>query len=585
MYTGPGREWRDATAEHVQQYTQLLRVPGGSEVARPLQAAAVHEGRQLGGAFIFGRAGIGKTWVAGVLPVLLAQQGYRRPLILTAGKMCKRTREHPHGETGKEFARMRQHWRIVEFFELKSYTFLTRAENATWLEQWRPDVIICDEAHALRRLADASVPKRIKRYLDANPAVRVFAMSGTFHKSKLLDYAHILNWCLRDQSPLPDDPAELEAWSKAIDEGDAIGIRHIAKYGCPTESWDAAKAWYANRLRRTPGVIISDDAFTGSRLRIDVVNVNPQCEPEFEALRDRLERPDGYALTPDRKHDDGESGSALAVAGTVWQVARQLALGFYYTFDPQPPAEWLRARKAWARFVRAMIEQQLADTELQVWQACEQGSRRVPEFETWRAIRDTFRPTTVARWVNDRALRFAQWWGSQAPGLIWCEHEAVRLRLSELTGWRHYGPGGLDPAGRHVSDAKSAHGSIILSRQANFEGRNLQYEWHRNCALGIPNANLIFEQEVARSHRDGQRSPEVTFTVYAGCIETQGSLMNILREAKHSYETTTLAQRVLDARIEVYGDVPADCWAWRTNAKRESSDGATVARGAFACST
>lgn len=587
MYVGPGREWRDAAPQLIQAITAELRAPGGTEELRPIQATVLDEALRGHGAFVFARAGAGKTLLAATLPVRLAALGYRRPLILTAAGMCKRTPQEPYGATGAEFRRARRHWRVAQFFELKSYSFLTRAENAEWLEQWRPDVIICDEAHALRRKDAASVPRRMRRYLEANPHVRVVAMSGTFHRSRITDFAHILHWCLRDGSPLPPDPAEVEQWSMAIDEGDLHAAHHsLRKYGCPTTDHASIKAWWSERLRRCPGVIISDDAYDGSELRVRVVHVEPGCAAEYEALRVRGERPDGYALTPDRPGADvGDSTaqSALAVAGTIWQVARQLALGFYYTFDPQPPAEWLRARKAWARFVRAVIEQGLADTELQVRHICEQGAHRVPEYETWEAIRNTFVPQRATRWLDDRALRYAQAWGSREPGIIWYEHQAVGDRLAELTGWRHFTGGGLDSNGARVDDARPEPGSIIVSRPANYTGRNLQYHWHRNLALGLANSNLIIEQQSARTHRDGQPHPWVDFEVYAGCHETGASVLNVLREAQHSRETTSLEQRWLRAAIDVVGGVPEDSWAWRTARPNEKivRDGLAHAPAAY----
>ena len=512
------------------------------QTLRPIQAAALAEGERLGGVFVGARVGGGKTGVAALLPVLWAARGYHKPLILTSGAM--------RAETEAAFAAMRVNWLVVRNYQIESYSKLTRANNADYLDRYRPDVIICDEADALRRLKDASVPRRLARYRDAQPHVRFAFMSGTFHKSGLLDYAHMLHWALGAASPLPTDAGELTQWSQAIDEGDGWGLRALhGKYGCP-EDWQAAKAWFRARLHSWPGVVISDDYYSGSRVELDIVHADPGLENEYERLRTYWERPDGWALA-DASQDD--AGANLAAAASVWAVARQMSLGFFYACDPTPPPEWSQARRAYFRLVREAIASGGCDTELQVRQACAAANAPPQEYLEWEALKNTFTPTSVPVWLDDSALRYAEAWGRQAPGLIWCEHTAFAIELAQRTGWEYYGAGGLC-GDKHARDASTAY-PIILSRQANYRGRNLQ-AWSRNLIMCPLAAARDVEQLFGRTQRDGQLSDVVHFTVYVSCLESANALASAFVGAEHGKDTFTSPPILLNAAVRIHGDRP-----------------------------
>jgi hypothetical protein len=543
------RDWRDGSEQAVDVLTRCLRTPAGSQALRPIQAVALKEAFECKGLYLNARVGAGKTLVSGLIPTVMRPLGYCRPLILVPGNLVAKTRH--------EFEQARRDWKIAEFYRLESYTALALEKNANLLAEFRPDMIICDEANKLRRLKDSAAPKRIQRWLEEAPQTAFFAMSGTFLKNRITDYSHLLNWALRERSPLPLDVQEVENWSAAIDDADGFGLNSLSKYLGPIESYEHAKSLYRDRVRGARGCIISDDQYTGSRLIVRSIYADPGLGAEFEQLRKKFQRPDGWDLVD----QDATENPDFAAAGSVWNVARQLALGFYYTCDPPPPRDWMQARRAWFGFVREVIKTGALDTELQVRNACAGGARPPEEYTRWQALKDTFKPSRRPVWLHDDALRYAEAWGRQGPGVIWVDHIAFGERLSELTGWRYFGEGGIDASGLMIERA-DPNLPCIASRGANQYGRNLQ-AYNRGLAMAAPNSSLEAEQMLGRKHRDGQRSAWVSYDFYLACSEHVAALVNIRAGAQHAFDTQGLSQKILNADLETIGERPRESWAFR----------------------
>ncbi len=543
------RDWRHGADQAVEVLTRCLRTPQGTQTLRPIQAVALKEAYECRGLYLNARVGAGKTAVSGLLPTVMRPLGYQRPLIFVPGNLLAKTRH--------EFDVARRDWKIAEFYKLESYTSLALEKNAKMLEEYRPDMIICDEANKLRRLKDSAAPKRIERWLVQSPQTAFFAMSGTFLKSRITDSSHLLNWALRGGSPLPESAEEIENWSAAIDDADGFGLTSFCKYVGTVESYEHAKQLYRDRLRGIPGCIISDDQYTGSRLIVRSIYADPGLDSEFEQLRELYQRPDGWDLVD----ADATENPDFAAAGSVWNVARQLALGFYYTCDPQPPKDWMAARRAWFSFVREVIKTGALDTELQVRNACAGGARPPDEYARWQELKDTFRPSRRPVWLDDKALRYAEAWGQQGAGVIWCDHIAFGEELSRRTGWRFFGEGGLDPSGLMIERAEP--GSVaIASRTANQYGRNLQHNWSRGLVMAAPNSALEAEQMLGRMHRDGQLQPWVAYDFYLACTEHVSALRNISAQAQHAFDTQGLSQKILNADVATIGQCPKRRWAF-----------------------
>lgn len=547
------RDWRDGAERAVEVLTACLKTPQGTQSLRPIQAVALKEAYECRGLYLQARVGAGKTCVSALLPTVMRPLGYTRPLILVPANLLQKTRH--------EFELLRRDWKVPDFYRLESYSALALEKNARLISEYRPDMIICDEANKLRRLKDSAAPKRVERWLVESPQCAFFAMSGTFRKNRITDYSHLMNWALRERSPLPLSPDEVEAWAMVIDDADCSGLRQFEKYfGQPVQDHDHAKRLYCSRRNGCSGVIVSDDAYTGSQLLLRAIYAEAALDEEFRNLREKYQRPDGWDLVDDNVLES-ENGD-FAAAGSVWNVARQLALGFYYAADPTPPREWMQARRAWCAFVREVIKTGALDTELQVKNACASGARPPEEYTRWFELKPTFIPNRKVVWLHRAALDYARQWGTQGPGVVWVDHIAFGQRLSEETGWAFHGEGGLDATGRMIERA-SPDEVVIAMRRSNHEGRNLQYNWNRGLVMAAPNAGGEMEQMLGRMHRDGQPRPWVTYDFYLACSEHDAALHNARRDADATRDTEEQSQKILDADFQVIGERPsAQRWAF-----------------------
>lgn len=553
----PSRRWRDRASDAA-ALNAILRAPGGTQTLHDIQAVSLLECWEVGGVACFARVGAGKTIISGLVPTLMAPQGFTRPLIVVPGSLREKT-DH-------EFAEMRRHWRVASQYWLESYTALAQVSRADILDERQPDILIFDEPDPLRRVLSSSAPavaKRIRRYLLERKAKGLRTccvfLAGSPDKESILDIAPMVRWACGDGAPFPLDDAELMAWASYLDGDGAADATAFRKYFGPTRDLDHALELYSDRLISTPGVIVSDDVFEGAALELHVHFADPDLAKEFEMLRTCWQRPDGWDLADADESADPDDVNTWS----IWGVARQLAMGFYYKPDPPPPKEWAAARGAWFKYVRQLIEADGSrfDTEKQVRAACEKSTRVVPEYVRWRDLKDTFKPTSSPVWLSRHALDAARSWGSASPGIIWTDHIAFGARLAQETGWRFYGQRGVDSSGARIEDAPGNR-TVIASRLANQRGRNLQHQFHRNLIMAMPNAARDVEQLLGRTHRHGQTAATVHVDVYASCKEHARSLDKIEHGAKRTKARLKMSQKWLGIEPVYHGDMPTS-WAWR----------------------
>lgn len=557
----PRRRWQDRAAEAA-GLNALLRQPGGTQELFPIQAVSLLEFFECEGLFCAARVGAGKTHVIGLAPTLLAAKGFDRAQILVPGSL--------KAKTEREFVHLRQHWKIANQYWLDSYTALAQANRADLLEERQPNLLLFDEPGApggVRRITGATA-KRVIRYVlgrrQRGERIACGFFTGTPERSGLDDYSHMILMALGDGSPLPSDAAELAMWSAWLDDEDPSGQTAFAKYFGWDVARDQERSWDAFRdlVIHTPGIVVSDDAFEGAELSVSVHRVDPGLDREFGMLRDLWQRPDGWQLLDASE----ESNPDEVNTWSIWGIARQLALGFFYVADPPPPKEWLAARKQYADFVRAMIDAPHSkyDTEKQVRSACERSAgtgRKIFEWEAWKAVKDSFQPRSKPVWLSTHALDAAKNWGRHAPGIIWVDHTAFGERLAAETGWSFFGQKGLDAAGRSIEDA-SPNKTAIASRLANQQGRNLQFAFSRNLIMAMPNAALDLEQLIGRTHRHGQPMKGVHVDVYACCIEHERGVQKCLAGARGTNRRWGMSQKILAVDCAFNGDMP-DSRAWR----------------------
>lgn len=534
----PRRLWSPSNLEALaRELGALLRTPDGTMALRPIQAQALFELGTTGGLFGVLRVGAGKTLISLLAPVVSFAQ---RPVLLIPAKLC--------GKTSRDWAELARHW-LIPPPHVISYEWLGRVQAAEALDEIAPDLIVADEAHKLKN-PKAAVTRRVRRYMREHPETRFVAMSGTITKRSLFDYAHLALWSLKAQrSPVPVRFGDVETWADALDE--RKGQTRRADPGalavlCNEEeraAWNvdrrsAARRAYRRRLVETPGVVATQETPIDASIVISEVEppASPEVDEAFETLRRTWTTPDGWPIA---------DGITLA------RHAREIALGFYYVWDPRPPRAWLEARAVWCAFVREKLSRsRTLDSELQVRQAFPDA----PELAEWLAIRDTFEPHTVAEWLDGSIAQFCADWAFEHGGIVWTSHRCFGEVLHSL-GVPYYGRGGKTYHGDVIEDHPTDR-PMAASVQSNAEGRNLQ-AWSSNLITCPMPDGGGWEQLLGRTHRDGQEADEVTVDVIVSCAEHVGAFWQAVADARYVQDSTGSPQKLLLADVNVprAGDV------------------------------
>ena len=535
----PRRRMEDVPLDLAARLTELLKTPDGTQSLRFIQALALSELYTQGGLFGPIAVGNGKSLITLLAPYILDAE--RPLLVLPAGLLRK---------TEVERKRYEQDWRIPKNIRLHSYELLGRVQGANFLWEYKPDLLIFDEVHKVKRKS-AAVTRRVLRYMREFPETKVVALSGTIMRKSLLDFGHILKWCLKGNAPIPETQNELDEWAMALDEkvdalnryepGALLKLATGAGAGAGADAGDGtvedARRGFRSRLVETPGVVatIGDGERVDCSLYINAIkyNVEPQTERHFAKLRGEMCTPDGWELSE---------------AVDVWRHSKELALGLFYRWEPRPPEDWRRARREWHSFVREVLSRsRTLDSELQVVQACDAGKLDNQYLERWRAIKDTFTPNTVAVWCDDSALNECIQW-MKTPGLVWTEHDLFARRLAQVSGVKYYGAKGLTNKGEFIDNA-DPNESAIASIDANREGRNLQNKWSRMLVTSPMEGADVWQQTLGRLHRPGQQADEVVVDVLLGCKEHCNAWRRALASAEAVRDTTGAESKLLLADV------------------------------------
>jgi len=514
---------------HVPDLTVKLRRPGGQMKLFPIQNAALWAAYQAKGLLGLISVGSGKTLISVLLPRVL---GARRPVLLVPAAM--------RDQFKAMWEEYNQHFYVARV-KVISYAELSNPKNRQMLLEYKPDLIISDEAHYLRHRHSART-RRVIEYLKAFPQCKFCAMSGTLTNRSVVDYAHLASMALRGGSPIPRDWHTLSAFANILDST-TKGTKHdwstfrpffvgIAGSRAKFNEENARKA-FRYRLVKTPGVVATKKKDIGSSLFIHT-RVRP-VPPRILGLLDKLQK---TWVAP----NGDEISDPMALA----RIGRQLSQGFYYEWDwpAGPDFVWLKARKNWNRIVRKyLMNNNLGlDSPLLVRNAIIDGriTNEVAQkaWKAWAMVRDRPEPPTVARWVDPFLMKDAVAWAKHQdePVILWYDTKAVEAALRSL-GITVYG------AGSEIPRDGSAPKMIGASIDVHGTGKNLQ-AWANQLVIAAPASGAAWEQLLGRTHRTGQQADEVHATVYTHTEFFQKAMKNAHRDAKYIFETQGQKQRL-----------------------------------------
>lgn len=509
-------------------YTDRFKQPSGSWSLKPLQERALAEAERAQGLIASIPVGAGKTLISALIPSLIE---CKRPFLFTKAALADKTH--------REFQELRAHFKIRSDILICSYEDLSSQRFADLLEQRKPDLLVCDEAHSLKN-KDSARTKRFIRYCkDYQP--HLFLMSGTLLTSSLDDLWHLALATFGEDSPIPHKWLEVQDWSAVLDR-DSF---------CPTGQQLARLSWMAAHSTLDPDERLQariQDGFrhwiasrpgfiyeTASSCSASLLCSRYKTPSKSAALEAAIEELEKTWTLPD--------GTELFYPWEFGRVRQQLECGFYYKWvwpDGVEDTLWRSARNEYGKLIRNLLltpEAKAAKIDspgqAQKW-IHEVGLGNHPVVTAWAAQSHKPEPPRETVWVDDSAQIAAFALAKKHKAIVWCLHKA-QLDLAREHGLECYGPG-------EDFDEKRRR-TVALSLGAHGTGRNLQ-AWDQAVLPSFPTHQTRLQQLLGRLHREGQQSDTITWHIPAGAF--WGELLDRARNnARWAERTSGEEQKIL----------------------------------------
>ena len=524
-------------AASVDKWMRRFGRPGGEWTFYPHQAAAFDDLSERQGGFYPWSVGAGKSMSAFFMG---AAAGFDddRVLILTTAAI-KKEMAALRKQIGRHF--------YVPDVRVESYERISGKNGRQLLRDYAPSFLVLDEAHCLAN-GTAARTARVLAYLkeifadaEEGEATRVVAMSGSFLKKSIKDYAHIAEWALgkgRSFCPSPSHFSVLESWARVLDDFNPSGppgpmdyraMSHLVLWHDPSanpKGYDrqAAREAFEARMRTCPGVVVYAESSCSARIEVELERTSVPSVDELRAgIEQTWELPNGVEVEDPLRLNaklreasqggyyyathDGEAG--MDQAAREWDYKRRIAGAAVNALAKTAPNGW--------------------DTPGLVKAALTRGDLRSSEWDAWLAVAGNVARDTEYEHVTDDvaelAVRKARTLASETNGpvLVWYWHRFMADAL-ERAGAKVYRAGErpVEGAERVVGVSISAHGT----------GLNLQ--WAGAAVVCCPPSNgAIWEQFLGRIHRGGQARDLIKVVVLVHTPELSKALDNARKDADY----------------------------------------------------
>lgn len=540
----PHQDFSDPTrTDLVEKWTARFQRPGNDSPLRRVQAEVLEEcswaAAQPDPIGMVGNVGVGagKTLAFFLIPEVFDAQ---RPVLLVPPDM--RT----------QLKRDLVHWNQRYNFRLRPanvvyYSQLSQPDGTDLLRRLNPDLIMADEVHSLRH-ATAARTKRWVRYMQENPDTRFVAMSGTLTGSTLSDYAHIVGWALRENSPLPIDEKNVDIWGSVLnakgepDDKAWQALRPLDPPAADRENRTRMRQSFRARCASSAGFVRTTTPSCSAPLilKAEWPDLGVECREAINTLAQEYVLPNGEEIV-DALH--------------YHRALNQLSQGFYYVWDwpdDEVDAEWMEARRLWWSLCRGYLSRYAregVDSPFLV-ETYVESERRPRELyaalQAWKVQKEKEPPPTKAIWMDVSPVAFAaDWITSRERGFVWYGSNAVGDML-EAWGIPRFGAGGDMPD-------PDRHPRAALSIPVHHKGKNYQ-AWTDQLIMEVSSSAITWQQLLGRTHRQGQTASEVRASVYQHTWPLRNAFKTACVNAEYVKDTQGEPQRILFAEKEGFVD-------------------------------
>jgi hypothetical protein len=470
------------------------------------------------------------------------------------------------------------------------YGLLSRPGRSAYIDELKPDAIICDEADKLADIRGSATARRVLRYYVDYPQTKFAGWTGSLSDKKISEYSHLLVMALKDNAPVPHDPVQVTAWDSAISITEMRSAPGALLQLCRPEDHalgdelKAVRRGYYRRLSHTLGVITTSEnvvevsnetgSIQGSRVEVVVRERTAPAIPDI--VSKALDFARGF-VRPDKlfgSPDDEELESPMEAARTIAEIASGVMN--VWEFPPTTPDRkkflaiesggvpqqtkvinaWYDVRRVWNKAVRMKVIEgaQHFDSPF----LCEQAAARYfgdlpkkdgypewdePSWNEWKEIRKHVKPKPKAVRVHDYIVQDAAKWALENTGVVWYSLVEFGKWVSEISGLPMHGGG--SKAGQRIK-AETGERSIIASIDSHGRGRNgLQFLFGAQLIAQSPSSARRWEQLLGRLIRRGQRSDEVVTWLYLHIPELRKAVEQALARSEYVEETLGMQQKLL----------------------------------------
>lgn len=452
------------------------------------------------------------------------------------------------------------------------YSLTSTKDTSFMLDNIAPELIIADEAHCLKNLRHSSRAKRVAHYMRAHDP-KFVAVSGTMTTKSILDYKHLLEWCLGPGSCLPLTEKLALEWAKLLDsethshgqsvDSPSVGpILKLVKWARdrvmaePPEPDDEEakneyhaaiealrsdkrgfRTAYRLRMESTPGVVSTPNAQIGTSLYFQ----NEEADAPSPDIVELMEAVDDWQ-TPQ------EEPIEFGLHKFKW--FNELSAGFWHKLRWPTPEEYIAHRDG-VSLEQAIDMLERADDHLQAQRVYHSELRKwleknhIPGIDTPMLVANhvsrcfgtsdlRVAPLTAALymemkkrdfegrpkrlsepvWVDDYKLRHAVKWAQQPDvrkrgGIVWYHHQTVGTELTRLLTEADLNPLHC-PAGRAADKIIAGSAGRLAVASITAHNTGKNLQFHtRQHIVQWPRSAKDLEQVLGRLHRLGQRADEL----------------------------------------------------------------------------